>query len=461
MKLKLPFILTIALLAASLRANDGGGTQVLSSVANNTSYSHYKITGTLNVGGTTGVTIDSCAIGGFNGNGIVCGGGATNLAITNCTFTNGGNSTGIYSNGPGTFVGCNFNGNTFTGVYEPIHLDFGLSGASQNIQVCQNVISGYSRIGIELQYVVNGIKVNNNYVANRINTGKDEGGLMALSLPLGGSNNNGNLVGSNIEVAYNTLIGPAWANAQTYTAIEIAGNGPNVHDNYEYQWGNAVMWMYLGNAQPANAPRLPWFFANNILVGCSSLGYNEGAKGVPFGISIAPTQTPANQTFTIGAANQPPIPTIAQTLAAGTGVTPPPVVTPPAQNPAQPTFQVTPQVDGIHLSLPGTSGTLTWTATGNTTTPLPNPKPSETHSTTIAAGTTSYVDGSVPNGWEVFYDFTGSPVGQLVTALPTQVIPPPAVTPPVVTPPPATQPAITIGHSLDGGKSWVVDATVQ
>ncbi len=152
-------------MSASSTVHDGGGTQVLTSVQSGQTYTNYLVRSTLNVGGTTGVTIENCDIGGFSGNGITTGGGATNLSIINNTLHDI-SATGIYGISDAQYVNCHFDNNTFTNVFEGVHLFLSNNPGSHDVSVSNNHLTGVGRWGIEIQSVsTGGLKVLNNYVA--------------------------------------------------------------------------------------------------------------------------------------------------------------------------------------------------------------------------------------------------------------------------------------------------------
>ncbi len=176
---------------------------------------------------------------------------------------------------------------------------------------------------------------------------------------------------------------------------------------------------------------------NNTFVGCSSVVTNE-----PYGTAaqtIAPTLT-NDQSFALNAANAPAVPN--WSAGTPTAIAPAPTVTP--------TFTATPESDGVELALPAGGGTLTWTATGNTGNPLSDPTSDETNTTVIPAGTTSYVDTSVPNNWQVYYTFSGSQGGVLTTTAANQISAPSTTPTPTVTATATTTAALTATAGTDG-----------
>lgn len=420
--------------------NDGGNKLTLTLVTSGADASHinlyqnYLIRTQLKLLNVSDIIITKCDASCTSGDCIFLG-NVTNVSIVGNTFHDTP-ATGIECY-PTTVINCHFDNNTFDKVLEAIHLNFGTGLSSHGVTINSNVITNYSRIGIETQWYVNDIQINHNYISGRL-TG-DNGGNMGISATAGAAPNVA--ATGNVDVAYNTLIGPTWANAQIFAAIENMGSGKNIHDNVICNWGNAVIW---GNTTLSG--QVPWHFTNNILVGVTNNpGYDEG-----FGNTNAPTVS-GTQVFKIGQAGAPPIPTPAQTIGPSTNGSVQPATT----------FVATAQVNGIQISaLPSTGGTLKWIATGGTDTPLVSPTALQTHSTVIPAGTTTYLDQSVPNGgWRVAYSFTGVSGIVLVNANAAQVFPPPATQPTTV---PTTQPApVTIGYSRDGGKTWTIEGTMQ
>ncbi len=355
-------------------------------------YENYTVNTQLYVMNLSNVMITRCNVGGFSGNGIFVN-NITNVSIVGNTFS--GLGCGILAY-PTNIVGCNFDNNTFTNVGEPIHLDFGNSGVSRNNSVSNNHLTNVERWGIEIQSVsTGGLKVLNNYVAIDPNQAAPGG---CLSIATGDGQNTGAAGApktSGNEIANNICIGSA--HTAGCCAIENYGSGTNIHDNFvkgPFSWGVLYAWTGLdGN--------VPWQMTNNTFVGCSSVVTNE-----PYGTAaqtIAPTLT-NDQSFALNAANAPAVPN--WSAGTPTAIAPAPTVTP--------TFTATPESDGVELALPAGGGTLTWTATGNTGNPLSDPTSDETNTTVIPAGTTSYVDTSVPNNWQVYYTFSGA-TGQSLT----------------------------------------------
>lgn len=428
--------------------SDGKGTQLLTSsmIQSGTAgapnvYQNFLIRSQLSLINIHDVTITKCDIADIpSANGISLN-NCTNVSIIGNNFHDLMSSNGIGAN-PTPLIGCHFDGNTFTNVFEPIHLSFGQSGASKNNTVCNNYINGYGRIGIELQDAVNGLKVNSNYITNRINTGKDSGGLMAISCATCPTPPPAGIDSHNIEIADNTLIGPAWYTGYA-SAVEVYGSGTNVHDNYLKQWPLSVFYDWTGVSG-----KVAWFFTNNTLVGVGQP--TPQAEGFATTPDVSPTVS-GSKIFALADPNAPAVPTPVITTPVTTVPTPAPMPTP--------TFTASAKSDGVHGTVPAVGGTWTWTATGNTTTPIANPTSSQTHSIVVPAGQTVVLDQTVPDGWEVYVNYTGSPVGILLTAVKPQSFPPPVVvTPP---PPPVVIPPVTIGHSRDGGKTWTVDVNVQ
>ncbi len=422
--------------------HDGGGTQLLSSsmvqsgTANDPNvYQNYLVRSELNLTNISNVTITKCDIGGWGSanNGIFVN-TISNVSIVGNTFHNLPSSNGIGANAT-NIVDCHFDDNTFEGdsssansgtnyVCEPIHLDFGLSGTAQNDTINGNVFQTYRRNAIEIQGVSSGgLQVDHNYIGVPMK----EDSHMAMSIATGDNTTIPGAKTSGNEIAYNTVLGSSSSGTTSGGAIENYGSGTNIHDNYITQWGSGIFWNWTGLDG-----NVSWHETNNTFVGCGTpLAGSEG-----FGTAaqnIQPTQS-GNQIFAGNAANAPAAPSIAQTTDGANTATPTPTPT------VAPTFTATAGSDGVDLTLPAGGGTLTWTATGNSGSPLSNPTSGETHTTVIPAGTTTFVDTSVPNNWQVYYTFSGSPGGVLLTTQTSQssAATPTATPTPTVTTAPVT-----------------------
>ena len=124
-----------------------------------------------------------------------------------------------------------YDNNTFDQVREPIHL----VSSSDTTDVSDNVITGASRIGIELQNGMNNLTVENNYMADwQVNGTPSTDWHIGISCAT--------MFGNNITISGNTLIqnGPGQADNVGLgwkSGIEIMGNtGVSINNNYCYGW---------------------------------------------------------------------------------------------------------------------------------------------------------------------------------------------------------------------------------
>lgn len=370
--------------------HDGGGTQLLTSsmIQSGQTYQNYLVRSTLKVANVSNVAITQCDVGGFSGDGIDLN-TITNVSVTNNNFHDLSSGTGIGAL-PTTIINSHFDGNTFAaaphGVHEPIHLFFGYSSQSANDTVSGNQILSYGRIGIELQQVVHGLTVTNNYITGRAPLQPNQGGDMAISCATGGTVP-GAADTTGVEIAHNTIIGTNPLAFGYVSAIESMGSGNNIHDNYIQYFGNAVIY-----GLTVESGNVPWHITNNTLVGVNNLAADEG-----FGNGSVPVSS-GNASY---AANDPKAPAPPPWSATGN-----PSGTPtPSVSVATPTgLAGTAASDGIHLSwqpVSGASYVLSWTATSGT----------QSQTVSLPAGTTSFVDASVPAQWAVDYTITATVSG--------------------------------------------------
>lgn len=246
------------------------------------------------------------------------------------TFTN------VSGSGIMAYPGNNntFDGNTFTNVFEPIHAMGGQNGnVADTEDVSQNVITGASRIGIELQNTMAHLSVNHNYIAqwNPKGNVQSDGNAshMAISCATGGSAaapfaNQGN----NIEIASNTLLlngvpgQTAGTSLYALTAIETMGTRVSIHNNYCNGCGLALM----------NGSFAPGVTSSNNTWICVNLSGNDNCPW-----PIAPVQSIGDKVFQWNDSSAPAAPSIAATVAAAAPAmtnAPAAVVTPATSTPA-------------------------------------------------------------------------------------------------------------------------------
>ena len=151
-----------------------------------------------------------------------------------------------------------YDNNTFDQVREPIHL----VSSSDTTDVSDNVITGASRIGIELQNGMNNLTVENNYMADwQVNGTPSTDWHIGISCAT--------MFGNNITISGNTLIqnGPGQADNVGLgwkSGIEIMGNtGVSINNNYCYGWS----FMILNGIQPGG-----FTSSGNIEIGGSLVG---------------------------------------------------------------------------------------------------------------------------------------------------------------------------------------------
>ena len=330
-----------------------------------------------------------------------------------------------------------FDNNNFDYVWEPVH--FG-PGSGSNYDVSGNRMTHTTRYGIELQSHFNGIRVNNNYAENFL-ANIDH---IALSLAY----NPGTV---NAECAGNVLIksGPDQSNLNNTSAIEAAGSDFNIHDNYIWNWGNAIL----------NGTQRSYVSSNNVFVGCAASYSNDGTPWAPvqpsvnndrvFGLHASnapawpappsgapttPVSTPAPVTTPVSTPAPPPVTTPVST--------PGPVTTPaPAPTLAAPTNLTAASPSGSEID-------ISWTdKTGGTAKYKLERR--ATHGTTdfqtiatLDAGATSFQDTNVAAQWEYEYRLTAVNSTGTSDSVTTNVQAQMAVTAPVVsqTPTPVSNP---------------------
>ena len=225
---------------------------------------------------------------GANGGDALLFSNLSSTSITNNNFSNINNNLGIDGYNPNN---SHIDGNTFSHVYEPIHIFFSANSASNNT-VSGNSIQYATRFGIELQGAPSGLVVNGNWMNNWLphpsSSGTDS--HMGISSATGTQNGvyatgvqiTNNYFGSSGIPAGFATPGGGWWN---FSAVEIMGSGSVVSGNYIDGWGQGAM---DGNSGPGG-----WQFTNNILVGVpKAYGSESGGS--------APTNTSGNQYYSSG-----------------------------------------------------------------------------------------------------------------------------------------------------------------
>ena len=173
-----------------------------------------------------------------NGNGIFIG-GCFNSAFNQNTFANMASDGGIYGY-PGN--NTQYDNNSFTNTAEPIHLVANCTG----VDVSGNVITGASRIAIELGDGMQNVTINNNWVGNWGGTGQ---GHMGISCATGGNSDrtSGKVgCGNNITISGNTLLdnGEGLTNTANHwqdACIELMGTNITVTNNIDWNYACFIL----------------------------------------------------------------------------------------------------------------------------------------------------------------------------------------------------------------------------
>ena len=232
--------------------------------------------------GAQGVTIEGCAFSGVGGDAIFVGAGVSGLVVRGNTFRDVSGS-GLYGY-PGD--GCAVVGNTFDGVFEPIHF----SSACDGMVISGNVITHATRIGIELQKGMTHLLVDANAISDWL-PHLDAAGVdshIGISCATGGYWDGAAWVGfgSNITISNNVLLqtGPdASVSLWAKTAIEIMGDrnvliagndcegwGTDILNGMYAVGGRAAGNRFLGGAvvsdDVAAWPIAPWGSVGGVLV---------------------------------------------------------------------------------------------------------------------------------------------------------------------------------------------------
>lgn len=399
----------------------------------------------------TGFTFDGAGIDAQNISG---------LNVHDCIFANGvGGTQTIYlvnnSNcriDRNTFTNCkNFciqgypsNGNTynynrFDQIIEPIHL----IAPCDNTQIIGNVITGISRHGIECQEGMTHLTISNNYIGPVGMNGGDPG--ICISCATGGTPPNGANAGEYITIANNVLLASSKGQG---TGVEIMGD-------FEIHVDNNLMLGFTNKTWPAGG----------ILNGTG------GVKGQ--GLNTSGNTIQATWPYSDGDSTPWPVPPRNSVGDNTTGPFPP--VPPIPTNAGAGSGGITPPVD-IHMTATSTTTSITLAfdpLTGVTALTRRSKNGTDKPITlaTLSAGATGYTDTAIQPQWEYVYALGSQTItaqGQKSTYTP-------------VTPTPSSssssssssggsssggssssvgKPWLLIGHSVDGGRTWITDAII-
>jgi hypothetical protein len=110
-----------------------------------------------------------------------------------------------------------------------------VTGAGANDSFSGNYMTHFSRNGIELQYNATNLKVNDNYMSDFTQSAPTADSHLGISEAS---------PAITVEIGRNVIIddGPGAGVTLFYkSAIEVAGTGLNVHDNFVWGWGAMIL----------------------------------------------------------------------------------------------------------------------------------------------------------------------------------------------------------------------------
>ncbi len=387
----------------------GGGGKLINgtvTVADGVTVTHYRF-GNADIRLGNNSKLVHCTIAG--GANPVTSINSTGAAVLHCAFTHI-SGTGV------TFTSCtdsHVDYNLFDQVFEPVHNLYFSHGTNNSVSF--NVITHATRHAIELQSSPAGLIVEGNWIDQwNLHIDPRHGNNSHIGISCATANDKG--ADSKNVIVRNNWVGGTGNRPQDWAtlAIEIGlGTNTQVYGNSGSNWNNGIC---AGATGPCAGP---WYCHDNKFGGlfgklltmetstaimpADNLNNRAIASVQPPSVPGDPTTRPATR------------PTTSPTTQPTTQPTTAPA-TQPAPAIGKFTLQPVAQGDGIHIPLPGTAGTLTWRAShGN--------KARLIH---IAAGTTLYIDQSVPDQWEVDYTFTGVKGSAHVQAAASQDFAPPS-----------------------------------